>query len=98
VRGGGLWAKHVVLKQGVIGNTFGEHIENMPWEHRKHIGNLMGTHWKFDGNKGKMKKILFPSQNLKEKKSRHFECMLSLPINYMKFLFSKLFVTISSLG
>jgi len=41
----------------------------------EHIGNLMGelkgTCW----NKGKMEK----------KKSRHFECMLSLPIGCMKF-------------
>jgi hypothetical protein len=35
VKKGGLWAKHVGLKQGVIGNTFGEHIENM--------GKLLGT-------------------------------------------------------
>jgi hypothetical protein len=33
-------------------------------------------------------------KNLIEKKSRHFECMLSLPIGCMKFLFPKLFVTI----
>jgi hypothetical protein len=37
-------------------------------------------------------------QNLKEKKSRHFECMLSLPVGCMKFLFPKLFVTIFGLG
>jgi hypothetical protein len=46
------------------------------------------------GNKGKMKKILSPpptttTQNLKKIKSRHFECMLSLPIGCMKFLFPK---------
>jgi hypothetical protein len=39
-----------------------------------------------------------PTQNLKEKKSRHFECMLSVPIGGMKFLFPKLFVTIFDLG
>jgi hypothetical protein len=39
-----------------------------------------------------------PPQNLKEKKSRHFECMLSLPIGCMKFLFPKLFVTIFGLA
>jgi hypothetical protein len=33
VRRGELWAKHMGLKQGAIGNTHGEHI-----------GNLMGTH------------------------------------------------------
>jgi hypothetical protein len=45
-----------------------------------------------------MKKIpplpLTPTQNLKEKESRHFECMLSLPIGCMKFLFPELFITI----
>jgi hypothetical protein len=47
-----------------------------------------------------MKKLLPPPlpQNLKEKESRHFECMLSLPIGYMKFLFPKLFITIFGLG
>jgi hypothetical protein len=49
-----------------------------------------------------MKKKLPPpaphTQNLKEKKSRHFECMLSLPIGCMKFLFPKLFVTIFGLA
>jgi hypothetical protein len=47
-------------------------------------------------HKGKMKKNSSPQppQNLKEKKSRHFECMLSLPIGCMKFLFSKLGVVI----
>jgi len=34
VRRGGLWAKHMGLKQGAMGNTLGEHS-----------GNLMGTHW-----------------------------------------------------
>jgi hypothetical protein len=38
-----------------------------------------------------------PTQNLKEKKSRHFECM-SLPIGCIKFLFPKRFVTIFGLG
>jgi hypothetical protein len=34
------------------------------------IGNLMGTHWGLEGNKGKMKNFLPPTplQNLKEKK------------------------------
>jgi len=62
----------------------------------------MGTHWELDGNmlgvKEKWKKSLSPTQKLKEKKSRHFECMLSLPIGCMKFLFQKLFITIFSLG
>jgi len=29
VRRGGLWAKHMGLKQGAIGNTLGEHIGNL---------------------------------------------------------------------
>jgi hypothetical protein len=60
------------FKGGAIGNTLGEHI-----------GNLMGTHWELEGNmvgtKDFLIKILPPpsTQNIKEKKSRHFECMLS---------------------
>jgi hypothetical protein len=55
----------------------------------------MGTHWELEGNmlgkKAKRKKSSFPSpkKNLKEKKSRHFEGMLSLPIGCMRFLCSK---------
>jgi hypothetical protein len=74
------------LKRGAIGNTLGEHIGN--------LGNILGT-------KENKKKILspLPQPKLKRKiKSRHFECMLSLPISYMKFLFPKLFVTIFGLG
>jgi hypothetical protein len=51
VRSGGLWAKHMGLKQGAIGNTFEEHI-----------GNLVGTHWERQENmflsKEKLKKTL----------------------------------------
>jgi hypothetical protein len=55
------------LKQGAIGNTLGEQT-----------GNLMGTHWELEGNKGKMKKNTSPpTQNLRGKKSRHLKCMLS---------------------
>jgi len=39
VRRGGLWAKHMGLKRGAIGNTFGEHIGN-PGEH---IENALET-------------------------------------------------------
>jgi hypothetical protein len=50
----------------------------------------MGTSWELKGNmlgtKEKRKKpfahpLATPTQNLKEKKSRNFECMLSLPIS-----------------
>jgi len=66
------------------------------------FGKQIGSHLELEGNQEKKKKILPPPpstpQNLKEKKSRHFECMLSLPIDCMKFGFSKLFVTIFGLG
>jgi hypothetical protein len=39
-----------------------------------------------------------PKKNLKEKKSRHFECMPSLSIGCRKFGVPKLFVTILGLG
>ncbi len=35
LRRGGLWAKHVGLKRGAIGNTLGEHIGN--------VRNILGT-------------------------------------------------------
>jgi hypothetical protein len=35
VRRGGLWAKHMGLKQGAIGNILGEHIGN--------LGNILRT-------------------------------------------------------
>jgi hypothetical protein len=48
VRRGGLWAKHMGLKRGAIGN----------------LGNILGTHWELEGNmletKEKRKKILSP--------------------------------------
>jgi hypothetical protein len=50
------------------------------------------------GTKEKQKKSSPSPQNLKDEKSRHFECMLSLPIGWMKFLFPTLFVTIFGLG
>jgi hypothetical protein len=52
------------------------------------------------GTKEKRKKSSpFPqTQNLKENKAWPLECMLSLPIGCMKFLFPKLFVSIFGLG
>jgi hypothetical protein len=41
VRRGGLWAKHMGLEQGVIGNTIGN---------LKNIKNLMGTRWELEEN------------------------------------------------
>jgi hypothetical protein len=62
------------------------------WEH---FGNLMRAPWEHDGNtlgtKGeKNKKPSSPLQ--KERNWTVRECMLSLPIGCMKFLFPKLFV------
>jgi hypothetical protein len=48
-------------------------------------------------HKGKMKKNPPPTTpKLKSKKSRNFDCMLSLLIGCMKFLFSKLGVLVQS--
>jgi hypothetical protein len=55
------------------------------------------THWEQNKNE-KNPPPLPPTQNLKEKKSRHFVGMLSLPIGCMKFLIPKLFVTIFGPG
>jgi len=83
---------------GIKVRCYWEHPWGTNWEPREHIGNLMGTHWEHVGNKGKKKNKILPppnptpphhTQNLKEKKSRHFDCMLSLPIGCMKFLTSK---------
>jgi len=75
------------------------------WEHPwgtnwKPDGNLKGTCWEQRKKEKNPSPTPFaaPTQNLKEKKSRHFECMLSLPIGCIKFLFPKLFVTIFGLG
>jgi hypothetical protein len=46
VRRGGLWAKHMGLKQGAIGNTLGEHMENLgnTWRTLSELeGNMLGT-------------------------------------------------------
>ncbi len=55
--GGKLWAKHMGLTQGAIGNTLRAHVGNLrntlrTWN--EPIENLKGTCW----NKRKMKKIL----------------------------------------
>jgi hypothetical protein len=46
----------------------------------------------------KTKNNSHPTSPQKEKTKAHHECMLSLPIGCMKFLFPKLFVTIFGLG
>jgi hypothetical protein len=65
--------------------------------YREHIGNPLGTCW--ERRKNEKNPLPHPAApKLKSKKSRHFECMLSLPIGCMEFLFPKLFVTILGLG
>jgi hypothetical protein len=76
-----LWPSYIGEKGRTLGKTYGirvrcywEHLWGTNWEP---IGNLEGEHV---GNKGKKKKNPpSPTQNLKEKKSKHFECMLGLP-------------------
>ncbi len=61
------------------------------WEH---FENLMGTLREL----GEKQKSLSPHPHQKRKNWIVHECMLSLPIGCMKFLFPKLFVTIFHLG
>jgi hypothetical protein len=56
------------------------------------FGNFMGTM-----DKNKKFPVPHPSCS-KRKKLDRYECMLSLPIGCMKFLFPKLLVTILGLG
>jgi hypothetical protein len=62
----------------------------------------LGTPWEHDGNTlrtREKKKQKIPVPPLKKKKNwTVHECMLSLPIGCMKFLFPKPFVTIFVLG
>jgi len=64
----------------------------------------MGTHWELEwdilGTRKKEKKSLPPPQlkTSKKNKLRHIPDTLSLPIGCMKFLFSKLFLTIFGVG
>ncbi len=93
-----LWSTYRGEKGRTLGKTHGikercycERPWETHWEPKEHIGNL----WEPIGNlKGicwdrrKNEKNPAPS-NLKGKRSRHFECVLSLPIGCMKFLCSK---------
>jgi hypothetical protein len=75
-------------KQGAIGNTLGEHIGNSrnisgtPWEHEE---NIEGTFW--EQRKNEKNPLL--TQILKEKKSRHLECMLQPAHRLHVFFISK---------
>jgi hypothetical protein len=80
------------LNQAAIGKILEEHIGNL----RELIEKLKGTCWEQRKNEKnpppqprhpKLKRVL---------RSRHFECILSLSIGCMKFLFTKPFLTIFS--
>ncbi len=95
VRRGGLWAIHMGLKRGAIGNTLGE----QHWKLREHIGNpfgnLKGTCWE----QRKNEKTSSPHPKLKRKKNQGtLSACLSLPIGCMYFWFPKLLVTIFGIG
>ncbi len=70
-----LWPSYIGKKGRTLGRTYGikvrcywEHPWETHWKPKEHIGNLMGTHWELEGNKGKMKKNPSPqTQNFKEK-------------------------------
>jgi len=91
VKSGRLWAKHM---GGIKMRCYGEQPWGTYWEPH---GNLKGTCWEQRQNE-KNPPPPPPPQTLKEKKTMHFEFMLSLPISCMKFLSLKLFVTIFGLG
>ncbi len=65
----------------VLGTSLGNTL-------KEHIRNLMGTYWELNRN---IEGTCWDQR--KKKKLRHFECMLSLPIDGMKFIFPKLSVT-----
>jgi hypothetical protein len=97
-----LWPTYIGEKGRTLDKTYGikascywERPWGTNWEPMEHIANLLWIHWELEGDmlgtKEKWKKSSPPphAPKLKRKKSRHFECMLSLPIGYMKFLCSK---------
>jgi len=75
-----LWPTYIGEKGRTLGKTYGTKA-------RCYWGHPWGTHW--EQGKNEKKNPQLPLQNLKEKKPRHFECMLSLLIGCMKFLCSK---------
>jgi hypothetical protein len=70
------------------------------WEHHwgtncELEGNMLGTK---ERRKNSSSSLSPKTLKKKKKKTRHFECVLSLPIECMKFLCPKLFVTFFGLG
>ncbi len=96
-----LWPSYIGWRRTTVAEPYGIKVKCY-WEHP------WGTQWELDGNMLGTKEYEKnppphppppnPNPKLKGKKTRHFECMLSLPIGYMNFLFPKLFVTIFGLG
>jgi len=78
------WPTYIGEKGRTLGKTYGINARYY-WEHP------WGTHWELEWNMlGTKEKISPHTQNLKEKKIIwHVECLLSLPIGYTRFLFSK---------
>ncbi len=70
------------LKKGAIGNT----LQGTHCKHREHNGNSMGEPiGNLKGNMlGTKENPLSSNLNLEEKKSRHFEWVLSLPIGWLR--------------
>ncbi len=85
-----MWPTYIGEKGRTLGKIYGikvncyrEHPWGTHWERTENIENMMGTHWEREENMlGTNEKWKNPSpqptQNSKQKKSRHFECMLSL--------------------
>jgi len=89
-KGRTLGKTYVIKARCYLEHPWGTHWE--PWEP---IENLKGTCWE---QRKKILKSFSPPSKLKRKKSRHFECMLSLPLGCIKFLFPKLFIANFWLG
>jgi len=90
-----LWPIYIGEKGRTLGKTCGikvrcywEHPGGTHWKPREHIENLMGIHWELEGNmletkEKRKKKSSPPFQNLKEKKSRHFEWVHAEPCHWL---------------
>ncbi len=83
-----IWDKTLVL----LGTSWGTHLGTL-WEFQNPL-KTWWQHYGHIGNKGKKQKIPLPLHTQKEKNWTTHECMLSLPIGWMNFLYPKLFVTI----
>jgi len=64
------WPTYIGEKGRTLGKTYGIKARCY-WEHPWNLGNILGTQWEFEGNKGKRKKSPSP-HNLKRKKIKAF--------------------------